>query len=138
MQNEHGIKNKKFMWKISLLDWVQQYKTLQGENNAINCIDNQIRQREFTWGSSQNANERNFITYHFLFSFLLIFLFFFMPIICSFPLSFFLFVWTNSISIVVVLNPIKRRKWRNLIYAYIVEGIVFIVHSFILSQKKKL
>jgi hypothetical protein len=61
-----------------------------------------------------------------------------MPIICSFPLSFFLFVWTNSISIVVVLNPIKRRKWRNLIYAYIVEGIVFIVHSFILSQKKKL
>jgi hypothetical protein len=32
------------------------------------------------------------------------------------------------------LNLIKRRKWKIIIYAYIVEGIMFIVHSFILSQ----
>jgi hypothetical protein len=52
MQNEHEIKNKNFMWKISLLDWVQQYKNLQGDNNAISRTDNQVRQREFTWGRS--------------------------------------------------------------------------------------
>jgi len=136
MQNEHEIKNKNFMWKISLLDWVQQYKNLQGDNNAISRTDNQVRQREFTWGRSQNPNERNFIMYHSLFSFLLFF--FFSSCLSFVPSTFFcLFVWTNSISIVVVLNPIKRRKWRNLIYAYIVEGIVFFVHSFILSQKKE-
>jgi len=75
MQNEHEIKNKNFMWKISLLDWVQQYKNLQGDNNAISRTDNQVRQREFTWGRSQNPNERNFIMYHSLFLFLFIFLF---------------------------------------------------------------
>jgi hypothetical protein len=87
MSMESRIRN--FMWKISLLDWVQQYKNLQGDINAINCTYNQVRQREFTWGSSQNPKERNFITYHYYLSsfFLHAYHLFFPPFFFSFCLN---------------------------------------------------
>ncbi len=125
--------------QIELCHWSSQLcKKLQDNNNVINHICKQLKQRGATWGARKTTMKRTFEDIilpnsipNSFFSIIYVPLFFLMHTICPFPQFFpFFFVeltWLSQLSFWILEREEEEK----------IQCAMHCVHPFILSQKNR-